>query len=133
MFEAQQDRFRGDRWVEPRCVVIEAILSRCHRQEQEGNVVRVGEIAQDVAAILQGRGKAVKLEPRAVGATLRILGLIAKRYSHGYGFALTESFSRRIHGLARQLDVASVLEGRRMCSQCVESPLGHGKNDVVNH
>jgi hypothetical protein len=34
LFEAQQDRFRGDRWVEPRCVVIEAILSRCHRQEQ---------------------------------------------------------------------------------------------------
>lgn len=47
--------------------------------------------------------------------------------------ALTESFSRRIHGLARQLDVASVQEGKRMCSQYGESPLGYGKNDVVNH
>jgi hypothetical protein len=102
LFEAQQDRFRGDRWVEPRCVVIEAILSRCHWQEQEGNVVRVGEIAQDVAAILKGRRESLELQPRAIGATMRVLDLIAKRDSSGYGVALTESFSRTIHKFAHQ-------------------------------
>jgi hypothetical protein len=133
LLQTQHSRFRAERWVEPRCVVIEALLSHCHRKGQDGDLVRVGQIAQDVAAILKGRGETMEIQPRAIGATLRVLGLIAKRDGHGYGFALTESFSRRIHGLARQLDVAGVQEGRRMCSHCGESPLGYGKNDVVNH
>ncbi len=101
LLQTQRNRFRAERWVEPRCVVIEALLSRCHRRQQDGNVVRVAEIAQDVAAILKGRGESLELQPRAIGATMRVLGPIAKRSSQGYGFALTESFSRTVHKLAR--------------------------------
>jgi hypothetical protein len=112
--------------------VIEALLSRCHRKEKDGEIARVGEIAEDGAAILKGRGEAVEQKPRAIGATLRVLGLIAKRDSHGCGFALTESFSQKIHKLAREFDVATVQEGRTTCSQCCEVLLGDGKNDVVH-
>jgi hypothetical protein len=97
LLQTQRNRLRAERWVEPRCVVIEALLSRCDRSEQDGNVVRVAEIAQDVAAILKGRRESLELQPRAIGATMRVLGLIAKRDSSGYGVALTESFSRTIN------------------------------------
>jgi hypothetical protein len=128
LLTAQHNRFCAERWIEPRCVVIEALLSRCHRKEQRGTVARVGEIAQDVADILKGRGETVELQPRAIGATLRVLGLIAKRDSHGFGFILTESFCRRIHKLARQFDVAAAQEGKIICESCFDDI----KNDIVN-
>jgi hypothetical protein len=132
LFENQQDRSRAERWVDLRCAVIETIISRCHRKQKEGNFVHVGEIAQDAAAILRGRGEAVELEPRAIGATLRGLELVAKRNSRGYGFTLTESFSRGIRKLACQFDVATVQEGRTMCGQCSENPLGDGKSEGLD-
>jgi hypothetical protein len=81
----------------------------------------------DASAILKGRGERVALEPRAVGATLRSLGLIAKRTSEGYRLLLTDSICRRIHELARQFEVAAVQEKKEMCSYCIEGDPGKEK------
>jgi hypothetical protein len=83
--------------------------------------VHVKDIAEDAAAILKGRGAEGSLEPRAVGAALRMVGLTAKRDKSGYKFELTDSFCRRIHQLAHQFDVAAVQDGGFVaCVHCKE-------------
>src|ERR1700682_5132754 len=62
ILEIQHQQKRADRWFDLRCVVIEAVLSRCHRRQDEADVVYVGDIAADAAAILMGRGETGKLE-----------------------------------------------------------------------
>jgi hypothetical protein len=121
LFESQQSRLRAERWLDPRCVVIEAILSRCHRKQQEGDALHIGEIAEDAAAIVKGRGEEAELEPRAIGVIVRALGLAPKRDGQGYGLRLTDALCRRIHKLARQFDVAAVQEGNEACPFCGEN------------
>jgi hypothetical protein len=119
LLEAQHQQTRADRWGDLRCAVIEAILSRCHRRQNEGDVVHVGDIAADAAAILSGRGETAKLEPRAIGSILRDLGLNGRRDSRGYRFVLDDLFCYRIHKLAQQFDVATVQEGGlTTCADC---------------
>jgi hypothetical protein len=119
LLEAQHQQTRADRWGDPSNVVIEALLSRCHRRQNEGDVVHVGDIAADAAAILAGRGETAKLEPRAIGSILRKLGLNGKRDSKGYRFVLDNPFCDRIHKLAEQFDVATVQEGGlATCADC---------------
>ena len=121
VFESQQNRLRTERWLDPPCVVIEAMLSRCHRKQQEGDALHIGEIAKDAAAIFKGRGEAAELAPRAIGAIVRALGLVPKRDGQGYCLQLTDALCRRIHKLARQFDVAAVQEGSEACPYCGEN------------
>jgi hypothetical protein len=130
LLEAQHRQAHPDRWLDLRCVVIEAALSRCHRKQKEGTVVHVKDIAEDAAAILKGRGAEGPLEPRAVGAALRMVGLTAKRDKSGYKFELTDSLSHRIHQLAHQFDVAAAQEGGLVgCDHCKELGLIHKAGD----
>jgi hypothetical protein len=119
LLEVGHQQTRADRWGDLQCVVIEAILSCCHRRQNEGDIVYVGDIAADAAAILSGRGETTKLEPRAIGSILRDLGLNGKRDSRGYRFVLDDPFCDRIHRLAQQFDVATIQEGGlATCADC---------------
>ena len=124
MLEIQHQQRRADRWFDLRCVVIEAVLSRCHRRQDEADVVYVGDIAADAAAILMGRGETAKLEAREIGSILRDLGLSGKRNRRGYRFVLDDPFCHRIHKLAQQFDVATAQEGGLVtCPDCTETGL----------
>ena len=95
LLEAQHQQMRPARWVDLRCVAIEALLSSCHRRSDAKDVVYVGDIAKDIAAILTGRGETTEIEPRRVGSILRELGLNGKRDRSGYRYVLDESFCLR--------------------------------------
>jgi hypothetical protein len=113
-----QDAIRADLWLNPRCVVIEAVLFRCHDRKSER--IRVGEIARTTNAILKGRGEATQLGPKEVGGILRQLGLSPTRDSKGFAIRLDEGIRRGIHKLAGRFAVATVQEGAMECAHCVE-------------
>jgi hypothetical protein len=100
------------------------VLSRCHRRQDEADVVYVGDIAADAVAILTGRGETAKLEAREIGSILRDLGVNGKRNRRGYRFVLDDPFCHRIHKLAQQFDVATAQEGGLVtCPDCAETGL----------
>ena len=77
MLEAQYQQMRPARWSDLRCVVIEALLSSCHRRRNAEHVIYVGDIAADVAAILTGRGETSR--SRTATNRLRITGTRPER------------------------------------------------------
>ncbi len=127
LLEEQEQEIRAARWVDLRCVVIEALLYHCHHSQKES--VHVGEIAFVVNTILKGRGETVQLEAKEVGGIVRSLGLSPKRDTKGWAIRLTDEVRRRIHRLARDFDVSAVREGVAMCPHCSEI-LGAG--DIQN-
>jgi hypothetical protein len=95
----------------------------CHEKEAR-TAATVGEIAETMSTILQGRGEALKLEPRKVGEILRALQLhTARQGSAGRGIALLVADRRRVHQLARDYDVPTMHYGALGCSQCVGAVL----------
>ncbi len=121
LLEEYEERIRGERWVDLRCIVIEALLSHCHTGQKDR--VHVGEIAARTGTILKGRGETPARDPelfKLVGGILRELGFSPKRESKGYAMRLTDSVRRRIHQLARDHDVAAVQEGVALCPHCAE-------------
>jgi hypothetical protein len=113
-----QESLNATLWWDPKCVVIEATLFWCHKREVK--LAHVGAIAETANAILHGRGESIQLEAKAVGSTLRQLGLVPKRDRHGYAIGLDETVRRQIHRLASQFAVASVQEGMMRCDHCAE-------------
>jgi hypothetical protein len=108
----------GRRPVDPRCVVIEAVLLRSHDDQTER--VHVGEITRIASVILKVRGEAVQLEAKEVGAILRQLGLSPMRDRKGFAVRLNESIRHHIHQLASRFAVATVQEGTVLCAHCAE-------------
>jgi hypothetical protein len=113
-----QDAIRAELWLNPRCVVVEAVLSRCHDGKSER--IHVGEITRITNAILKGRGETKQLGPKEVGGILRQLGLSPSRDRKGFAIRLDESIRRAIHQLAGRFAVATVQEGAMVCAHCVE-------------
>jgi hypothetical protein len=113
-----QESMNATLWLDPKCVVIEALLFWSHKRETAA--AHVGAIAETANAILQGRGENTQLEAKAVGATLRRLGLVPKRDRQGYAIRLDDTVRRQVHRLASQFAVASVQEGMMRCDHCAE-------------
>jgi hypothetical protein len=113
-----EESIRAAPWVDPRCVVIEAVLLRSHDGQTER--VHVGEITSTANVILKVRGEAVQLEAKEVGGILRQLGLSPMRDRKGFAIRLNESIRRHIHQLASRFAVATVQEGTVLCAHCAE-------------
>jgi len=106
-----------DRWTDPNCAVIEAVLTRCHLGESDS--LYVGQIAQDVEVILNGRGENCSVNAREVGGRLRMLGLFTEpRDSKGFKLALTAGLRRKIHELARDFSVPTLHGDAEQCGDC---------------
>jgi hypothetical protein len=119
VLQGQQEKIRAQGWLDERSVVIEAALAFCHRGYEDR--AYVGAIAATATEILKGRGESVLLEPKAVGAMLRsVFGIIPKRDANGFAVRLTEDNRRKIHGLARNFDVASLEDREARCPHCPE-------------
>jgi hypothetical protein len=121
LLEEYQERIRGERWIDLRCVVIEALLYYCHKGQRDR--VYVGKITDTTATILKGRGKTPPPDEeliKLVGSTLDDLGFFRKRDAKGLPVRLTETVRRRIHQLAGDYDVAAVQEGLALCPHCSE-------------
>ena len=113
-----EESIRVAPWVDPRCVVIEAVLLRSHDDQTER--VHVGEITRTANVILKGRGETVQLEAKEVGGILRQLGLSPMRDRNGFAIRLNESIRHHIHQLASRFAVATVQEGTVLCAHCAE-------------
>ncbi len=113
-----EEEARASRWLDLRCVTIEALLHHCHTEPRKK--VHVGEIAKTVNAILKGRGDATHWEDNEIGAVLKRLRLFKKRDKRGYAIRLDDRVRRYIHQLAYRFDVATAQEGVTMCAHCAE-------------
>jgi len=121
LLEEYQEKIRGQRWVDLRCVVIESLLFYCHSGEKDR--VHVGKITATASTILKARGETPPADPeliKLVGGLLRVLEFFPRRDSRGWAIRLTDSVRRRIHQLARDYDVAAVQEGVALCAHCAE-------------
>jgi hypothetical protein len=116
LLEGRDDDLRTARWTDPTCVIIEALLDKCHVPQPKG--VYVGEITETATAILKARGAATQLGDRAVGDCLRKLGFTPKRNGKGYRIFVTDKVIQAVHGLARDYRVAAVEHGIAHCAVC---------------
>jgi hypothetical protein len=112
---------REDRWLDVRCVAIEAALFHCHNGPED--FTYVGKVAATANDILNGRGATAQLADQEIGGALRLVGLELKRVSKGWRLWLDERGRRRIHELAREFNVAAVQECLSGCEYCGARPV----------
>jgi len=118
LLEDQRELLAANRWIDPRCVVLETLVSLCH--SQASGRLGVGEIAKAATATLIERGETAQLEAKPMGIRLRALGLTPKRDSQGYALVLSDDLRRKIHRLARDYQVEVVNQADNSCSHCAE-------------
>ena len=119
LLEGQQEVVRANRWIDPQCIAIEALLEHSHI-DHEPRRVGVGELADAATAILARRGETSVSKAKEVGNQLRQLGFYPKRDSQGYAIVLNEEVRRQIHSLARDYNVAAEEQAVKSCSHCAE-------------
>jgi hypothetical protein len=112
----QSQEAAGARFIDPKCLVTEAALFFCHKPDTAHFFV--GELAETVNLLLQGRHEESNLSAKGAGMILRELGLHGERVAEGYKVALTDAVRLRIHRLAHDFQVASVQDGVRRCRFC---------------
>jgi hypothetical protein len=99
---------------------VEALLSHSHSNEPD-QLVYVGQLADTSNRLLKDRGSREKVEPKALGWTIRSsLGLSPKRNAKCFAIKLTEDVRHRIHQLAREHQVSVTDETVAKCSYCTE-------------
>ena len=108
----------GARFFDPKCLVVEAALSFCHKPDTHHFLV--GQMTEKVNALLQGRHEEFTLSPRRAGSVLSELGLHRERVAQGYKIGLTKVVREQIHQLALSYRVLSVEDGVRRCPLCAE-------------
>jgi hypothetical protein len=129
VLRGQDDDARITRSFSLESVLVEALFLMCHEKEPRPTAT-VGEIAETMTVIFQGRGEALKLEPRKVGEILRALQFYtARQGTAGRGIALLVADRRRVHQLARDYDVPAIRNGFVGCSQCDEAELAKTGDD----
>lgn len=108
----------GARFFDPKCVVAEAALFFCHKPDA-GHFF-VGELAEKINDLLQGRHEESKLSAKKVGSVLHELGIHGERVVQGYKVVLTDVVRERIHQLAVDYRVPTLEDGVRRCRYCPE-------------
>jgi len=111
----QSREVAGDRFFDPKCVVAEAALFFCHKQDTSRFFI--GELAEKVNVLLKGRHEESTMSAKGVGLVLRELGLHGERVAEGYRITLNDIMRERIHQLASDYQVLSV-DGVRRCRHC---------------
>ncbi len=112
----QSQEAEGARLSDNRCVVAEAALFFCHKANTEHFFV--GELAESVNALLEGRHEDRVLSDKMVGLLLRALGIRGQRVVKGYKILLTDGVREQIHRIASAYQVLSVQDGIARCPQC---------------
>ena len=112
----QSRELAGARFFDPKCVVAEAALFFCHKLDAAHFFV--GELAEKINDLLQGRHEESKLSPKKVGLLLRELGLHGERVAEGYKIILTDVCRERIHKLAFDYRVPTLEDGLCRCRHC---------------
>lgn len=122
-FKVQQDAFLADRWVDPSIVAVEAFLYHCHTgNEVRNGRLHVGSIAKTVRGILVGRGEDEgNLTDKAMGSILRNFGFVDTRDAKGWYVSLSKEVRRKVHKLARDLNVPAIGEPFSSCNECKEA------------
>ncbi len=117
LLRSQDREINAERSTGLEAIVVEALLFFCH----DGNrsTVRVTELTDYTNEILRGRGVEHGISPEQVGWKLRALGFHTQAIgSAGKGLHLDDGMIARIHRLARDFEVRSLLSGPR-CPDCV--------------
>jgi hypothetical protein len=104
------------RFFDPKCLVAEAALYFCHKQDVKH--LFIGDLAEKVNVLLQGRHEDSNLSAKRVGLVLRELGVHGERVAEGYRVDLTDDVRESIHRLALDYRVLSVDDGVRRCRFC---------------
>jgi hypothetical protein len=116
VLRAEDEATRGARWTKPDALVVEALMVACH--EPNRTSVYVGGLTNILNGILLGRNEGIQFKPRKVGEILRAMNLVGDRDAKGYGFLLMNEVRRKIHELARTLEVAGLQENIKRCEDC---------------
>jgi hypothetical protein len=117
LLEPQDEERRLDYARSESAVVLEALLIPCHEEKASAHV---GEITDLANGILDVRGDGYRLKARRVGSIMRSFSLGLRRHSLGYRFTLSTECRRRIHQLARSLDVPFFRGKVTKCEICKE-------------
>jgi hypothetical protein len=113
---AQHEHRISERAASLGSIVIEAVLTCCHKGMPEAHV---REIATITNAILKQRAELVVATDRQVGAWLKHAGLYTQRLgSAGRGLKFTSDVKLRAHSLARRYSVRSMSVPFVGCSLC---------------
>ena len=101
-------------------ITAEALLYLCHQKNGSGcDEIYVGEIAEAVRVLNQGRGEMSNPSPRALGEVLRALGFATEKLDkHGRGVLLGREIYRKIHEVACDFDAPSLAAGMHGCDEC---------------
>jgi hypothetical protein len=106
----------GNRVSDDRCLIAEAALFFCHKENTE--YFFVGELAECVNALLQGRHEDRTLTSKRVGLLLRAVGIHGERVVRGYKIELTDAVRLQIHRIARAYNVLSMQDDIARCAHC---------------
>ena len=108
---------RAARWTALDSLVVEGLLILSHEKNRAS--IHVGDLTKVVNGILFDRKEQVQLESRKVGGLVRALNLATDRDSKGFGLLLLNDVKKKIHELARVLDVPALRANTRPCEYCV--------------
>jgi hypothetical protein len=120
-------------WLDPRGVVVEAALARSH--EPNRTEIRVGELTDDVIALLRNRGQKRDIEPRKTGAILTKIGISRERLRDGFTLEFDEETRKKLHRLARVYGIPVTEQGAAKCPECLAAITDEGPSggDVAKH
>jgi hypothetical protein len=106
-----------DGWTDPTVILIECLLMSCHLPKQFTRYM--GQLADEMMALLSARGEERKILPKQVGRMIRDLGFETEpRDKQGVKILLNDLVRRRIHKLAHDFAVPSIENPMPCCPQC---------------
>jgi hypothetical protein len=113
----------ADHMTDELSVAAEAALFFCHRENTRQFFV--GELAETINRLLQGRHELGGLTDKKAGMLLRELGIQSRRVVRGFKVSLTDQVRDQIHAVARAYRAASVMDGVARCSHCAAQSVKH--------
>jgi hypothetical protein len=116
LLEKRNRQVQSDREIDPKLIVLQAMLSFSHQADRKS--VRVAEVASAVNAILEEQGEMFELNAKAAGGKLGLLGLSTKRLdAKNRGMLLTDARRQLIHKRAWDFGVTETRDLQH-CEYC---------------
>jgi len=125
LLRPQDDEARGQRSREVQCVIVEILWSLTHLRKRRE--VMVGQLAQDVNALLRSRGEPVTYSAEEIGWKLRGLNIRRHTNSAGRQVLLGRETSQSIHRLARAYRLPCAQRVEVGCPDCNQEKPVHSK------